>query len=182
MVASGELIAGTDEYIAKQSEVLSLINDAKDAQNELRQIEADRIQYTIDRYEELLERTDNYVDIIQALGNLITDAARFDYKTGNLTDMGQASISIEMTAWQRNTEQLRDVLEERQRLRDEFASNPDFGEQAFAEALDANDKQIQEYLSNIKGAADQIVEIGITIAEKQLAAINKVIDARKDAL
>lgn len=48
--------------------------------------------------------------------------------------------------------------------------------------MDANDKQIQEYLSNIKGAADNIVEIGITIAEKQLAAINKTIDARRKAL
>lgn len=182
LVSRGELVAGTDEYIAKQTEVLSLINDAKNAQNDLREIEADRIKYTIERYEELLDRVDNYVDIIKALGGLISEAAKFDYDTGNLTDMGQASIAIEMTAWQENTEQLRDVLEERQRLRDEFASNPNFGEKEFAEALDANDKQIQEYLSNIKGAADNIVEIGITIAEKQLAAINKTIDARKKAL
>ena len=182
LVASGELIAGTDEYIAKQTEVLNLINDAKSAQNDLREIEADRIKYTIERYEELLDRVDNYVDIIKTLGGLISEAAKFDYDTGNLTDMGQASIAIEMTAWQENTEQLRDVLEERQRLRDEFAKNPNFGEKEFAEALDANDKQIQEYLSNINGAADNIVEIGITIAEKQLAAINKTIDARRKAL
>lgn len=140
LVSRGELVAGTDEYIAKQTEVLSLINDAKNAQNDLREIEADRIKYTIERYEELLDRVDNYVDIIKALGGLISEAAKFDYDTGNLTDMGQASIAIEMTAWQENTEQLRDVLEERQRLRDEFASNPNFGEKEFAEALDANDK------------------------------------------
>lgn len=104
LVARGELIAGTDEYIAKQTEVLSLINDAKNAQNDLREIEADRIKYTIERYEELLDRVDNYVDIIKALGGLISEAAKFDYDTGNLTDMGQASIAIEMTAWQENTE------------------------------------------------------------------------------
>lgn len=108
-----------------------------------------------------------------------------DKDTGNLTEMG--ALSITMNSQQLDTElnNLQTYVKKRQQIMDDFAngsSKSKYGEKTYDELMSENDSAMQESLKNANNYRQSIISIVINQAKTVQDAMFKEIDARKKAL
>ena len=91
----GVYAVNSDSYIAKQAEINKLWKEAYDTQNEIAKLEAERIQYQIENFNRVLEKQSAFIDNLNVMADLITEAATWDYDTGNLLEAGQLTMVVD---------------------------------------------------------------------------------------
>jgi hypothetical protein len=178
----GVYAVNSDSYIAKQAEINKLWKEAYDTQNEIAKLEAERIQYQIENFNRVLEKQSAFIDNLNVMADLITEAATWDYDTGNLLEAGQLTMVVDKQTFDQALADIQTIEKEKDRLFEEFRNNANYGQQAFDENIkELTDAQI-ESLQNAKSALEQFTQTVEMTAQRQLAALNKVIEKHKDAL
>lgn len=172
----------SDSYIAKQTEINKLWKTAYDTQNEVAKLEAERIQYTIENFNRVLEKQQTFIDNLNIMAGLINDASMWDFDSGDLQAPGQLSMMIDKQTFDQALADLQKIDKEKNRLFQEFRTNANYGQQAFDENIKELTQQQMEALQDAKSALESFTETVELTAQKQLAALNKVIDKHKEAL
>lgn len=124
-------------------------------------------------------------DNLKSINDLITEDMMIDKDTGNLTEMG--ALSITMNSQQLDTElnNLQTYVKKRQQIMDDFAngsSKSKYGEKTYDELMSENDSAMQESLKNVNNYRQSIISIVTNQAKAVQDAMFKEIDARKKAL
>ena len=99
LVDQGVYVKGSDSYIAKQTEINNLWKESYDAQNEVSRLSAEFIQYQIDGFNRVIEKQQEFISNLNTMSGLINDAAKWDFDTGNLTEMGQLSMTVDKESY-----------------------------------------------------------------------------------
>ena len=110
----------------------------------------------------------------------------YDYDTGQLTDMGALSLTLNAQSMNDSLDNLQTYIKKRQQIIDDFANGDEAtakdGEKTYDELMSENDSNIQNALKNANSYKQQILSIVKTQSQKEQDALFKVIDARKEAL
>ena len=113
------------------------------------------------------------------MAGLITEAAQWDYDTGNLLEPGQLTMTIDKQTFDQALADIKAIDEEKDRLFEEFRTNANYGQQAFDEDIkELTASQIQA-LQEAKSALESFTQTVELTAQRQLAALNEVIDKHK---
>lgn len=173
---------GSDAYIAKQAEINKLWKEAYDARNDLAKLEAESIQFEIDNMNRLLEKQDTFISNLNTMSGLINDAAKWDYDTGNLTEQGQLTMVINKEDYNNALEGIQTIATQKEKLLERLRTDASYGQQAYDEDIKELTSKQMSYLQEAKSAMESFTKTVETTAQKQLEALNKVIDKRKEAL
>lgn len=123
---------------------------------------------------------------IVSINDLITEDMMIDKDTGNLTEMG--ALSITMNSQQLDTElnNLQTYVKKRQQIMDDFANGSNkskYGEKTYDELMSENDSAMQESLKNVNNYRQSIISIVTNQATVQgdltrdtLPELNKILD------
>ena len=98
---------------------------------------------------------------------------------GNLTDYGTAAIATNIANVKSEKEELNQLMQERAKMaehRDEYSDTE------WADAIQKSDQDIADAVKSIKSAEDSVTTILKNNAKQKLDAINKTIDAYKEAI
>ena len=136
-------------------------------------------------FDRAIEKANRLKDKIGSINDLITEDMMIDKDTGNLTEMG--ALSITMNSQQLDTElnNLQTYVKKRQQIMDDFAngsSKSKYGEKTYDELMSENDSAMQESLKNANSYRQSIISIVTNQAKAVQDAMFKEIDARKKAL
>ena len=116
------------------------------------------------------------------MAGLINDASMWDYDTGNLLEQGQLSMVIDKQTYDNAISNIKQIDAEKNRLLEELRTNANYGQQQFDENIKELTQQQMEALQDAKSALESFTETVELTAQKQLAALNKVIDKYKESL
>ena len=136
-------------------------------------------------FDRAIEKANRLKDKISSINDLITEDMMIDKDTGNLTEMG--ALSITMNSQQLDTElnNLQTYVKKRQQIIDDFANGSNkskYGEKIYDELMSENDSAMQESLKNANSYRQSIISIITNQAKAVQDAMFKEIDARKKAL
>jgi ElaB/YqjD/DUF883 family membrane-anchored ribosome-binding protein len=116
------------------------------------------------------------------MSGLINDAAKWDFDTGNLTEMGQLSMTVDKESYNQALSDIQAISAEKDRLLRELQTNINYGQEAYDEDIKELTSKQMSALQDAKSALESFTQTVETTAQKQLDALNKVIDKRTEAL
>lgn len=185
-VKSGIIKKGSEEWLEMTNQILEAQNAVSDFDTQIEQAKQDKITTVYEEmFDRAIEKANRLKDKIGSINDLITEDMMIDKDTGNLTEMG--ALSITMNSQQLDTElnNLQTYLKKRQQIMDDFAngsSKSKYGEKTYDELMSENDSAMQESLKNANNYRQSIISIVTNQAKAVLDAMFKEIDARKKAL
>lgn len=185
-VKSGIIKKGSEEWLEMTNQILEAQNAVSDFDTQIEQAKQDKITTVYEEmFDRAIEKANRLKDKIGSINDLITEDMMIDKDTGNLTEMG--ALSITMNSQQLDTElnNLQTYVKKRQQIMDDFAngsSKSKYGEKTYDELMSENDSAMQESLKNANNYRQSIISIVTNQAKAVLDAMFKEIDARKKAL
>lgn len=185
-VKSGIIKKGSEEWLEMTNQILEAQNAVSDFDTQIEQAKQDKITTVYEEmFDRAIEKANRLKDKISSINDLITEDMMIDKDTGNLTEMG--ALSITMNSQQLDTElnNLQTYVKKRQQIMDDFAngsSKSKYGEKTYDELISENDSAMQESLKNANNYRQSIISIVINQAKTVQDAMFKEIDARKKAL
>lgn len=185
-VKSGIIKKGSEEWLEMTNQILEAQNAVSDFDTQIEQAKQDKITTVYEEmFDRAIEKANRLKDKIGSINDLITEDMMIDKDTGNLTEMG--ALSITMNSQQLDTElnNLQTYLKKRQQIMDDFAngsSKSKYGEKTYDELMSENDSAMQESLKNVNNYRQSIISIVTNQAKAVQDAMFKEIDARKKAL
>ncbi len=185
-VKSGIIKKGSEEWLEMTNQILEAQNAVSDFDTQIEQAKQDKITTVYEEmFDRAIEKANRLKDKISSINDLITEDMMIDKDTGNLTEMG--ALSITMNSQQLDTElnNLQTYVKKRQQIMDDFAngsSKSKYGEKTYDELMAENDSAMQESLKNANSYRQSIISIVTNQAKAVLDAMFKEIDARKKAL
>lgn len=185
-VKSGIIKKGSEEWLEMTNQILEAQNAVSDFDTQIEQAKQDKITTVYEEmFDRAIEKANRLKDKISSINDLITEDMMIDKDTGNLTEMG--ALSITMNSQQLDTElnNLQTYVKKRQQIMDDFAngsSKSKYGEKTYDELMSENDSAMQESLKNANNYRQSIISIVINQAKTVQDAMFKEIDARKKAL
>lgn len=185
-VKSGIIKKGSEEWLEMTNQILEAQNAVSDFDTQIEQAKQDKITTVYEEmFDRAIEKANRLKDKISSINDLITEDMMIDKDTGNLTEMG--ALSITMNSQQLDTElnNLQTYVKKRQQIMDDFAngsSKSKYGEKTYDELMSENDSAMQESLKNANNYRQSIISIVINQAKAVQDAMFKEIDARKKAL
>lgn len=185
-VKSGIIKKGSEEWLEMTNQILEAQNAVSDFDTQIEQAKQDKITtFYEEMFDRAIEKANRLKDKISSINDLITEDMMIDKDTGNLTEMG--ALSITMNSQQLDTElnNLQTYVKKRQQIMDDFAngsSKSKYGEKTYDELMSENDSAMQESLKNANNYRQSIISIVINQAKTVQDAMFKEIDARKKAL
>lgn len=185
-VKSGIIKKGSEEWLEMTNQILEAQNAVSDFDTQIEQAKQDKITTVYEEmFDRAIEKANRLKDKIGSINDLITEDMMIDKDTGNLTEMG--ALSITMNSQQLDTElnNLQTYVKKRQQIMDDFAngsSKSKYGEKTYDELMSENDSAMQESLKNINNYRQSIISIVTNQAKAVQDAMFKEIDARKKAL
>lgn len=168
------------------NQILEAQNAVSDFDTQIEQAKQDKITVVYEEmFDRAIEKANRLKDKIGSINDLITEDMMIDKDSGNLTEMG--ALSITMNSQQLNTElnNLQTYVKKRQQIMDDFAngsSKSKYGEKTYDELMSENDSAMQESLKNANSYRQSIISIVTNQAKAVQDAMFKEIDARKKAL
>lgn len=179
---SGAIKEGSTEWLEQRIEIEKVRSQMRDYKNDIE--EANQKIRELE-YEELFDRViskmDKFVDKIETINGLIHDEMMYDYDTGMLTETGALALILNNNQLDTGIAKLQKYAQERQRIMDDYA-NGLFGKETFDKLLDEVESNINSTLGEIDKSRDNILTIIKDQTKAELDALNKVINARKEAL
>lgn len=185
-VKKGIIKKGSVEWIELTSQIYDAKNAVSDLDNEIEQAKQDQITTIYEEmFDRAIEKADRLKDKIGSINDLITEDMMIDKDTGNLTEMG--ALSITMNSQQLDTElnNLQTYVKKRQQIINDFANGSNkskYGEKTYDELMAENDSAMQSSLKNANSYREAILNIVTSQSKAVQDAIFKEIDARKKAL
>ena len=185
-VKSGIIKKGSEEWLEMTNQILEAQNAVSDFDTQIEQAKQDKITTVYEEmFDRAIEKANRLKDKISSINDLITEDMMIDKDTGNLTEMG--ALSITMNSQQLDTElnNLQTYVKKRQQIMDDFAngsSKSKYGEKTYDELMSENDSAMQESLKNVNNYRQSIISIITNQAKAVQDAMFKEIDARKKAL
>lgn len=185
-VKSGIIKKGSEEWLEMTNQILEAQNAVSDFDTQIEQAKQDKITTVYEEmFDRAIEKANRLKDKIGSINDLITEDMMIDKDTGNLTEMG--ALSITMNSQQLDTElnNLQTYVKKRQQIMDDFAngsSKSKYGEKTYDELMSENDSAMQESLKNVNNYRQSIISIVTNQAKAVQDAMFKEIDARKKAL
>ena len=185
-VKKGIIKKGSVEWMELTSQIYDAKNAVSDLDNEIEQVKQDKITAVYEEmFDRAIEKADRLKDKIGSINDLITEDMMIDKDTGNLTEMG--ALSITMNSQQLDTElnNLQTYVKKRQQIINDFANGSNkskYGEKTYDELMSENDSAMQESLKNANSYRQSIISIVTNQAKAVQDAMFKEIDARKKAL
>lgn len=185
-VKSGIIKKGSEEWLEMTNQILEAQNAVSDFDTQIEQAKQDKITTVYEEmFDRAIEKANRLKDKISSINDLITEDMMIDKDTGNLTEMG--ALSITMNSQQLDTElnNLQTYVKKRQQIMDDFAngsSKSKYGEKTYDELMSENDSAMQESLKNVNNYRQSIISIVTNQAKAVQDAMFKEIDARKKAL
>lgn len=185
-VKSGIIKKGSEEWLEMTNQILEAQNAVSDFDTQIEQAKQDKITTVYEEmFDRAIEKANRLKDKISSINDLITEDMMIDKDTGNLTEMG--ALSITMNSQQLDTElnNLKTYVKKRQQIMDDFAngsSKSKYGEKTYDELMSENDSAMQESLKNANSYRQSIISIVTNQAKAVQDAMFKEIDARKKAL
>lgn len=175
----GSIKYGSQEWMQMQNEINACKGSADDlraSNEELKNSMRDDIYYR--GFERAIKAAQNLQNSLTTISSLIDEDAMFD-DDGNLTDYGTAAIATNIANVRSEKEELNQLMQERAKMaehRDEYSDTE------WAEAIQKSDQDIADAVKSIKSAEDSVTTILKNNAKQKLDAINKTIDAYKEAI
>ena len=185
-VKSGIIKKGSEEWLEMTNQILEAQNAVSDFDTQIEQAKQDKITTVYEEmFDRAIEKANRLKDKISSINDLITEDMMIDKDTGNLTEMG--ALSITMNSQQLDTElnNLQTYVKKRQQIMDDFAngsSKSKYGEKTYDELTSENDSAMQESLKNANNYRQSIISIVTNQAKAVQDAMFKELDARKKAL
>lgn len=185
-VKSGIIKKGSEEWLEMTNQILEAQNAVSDFDTQIEQAKQDKITTVYEEmFDRAIEKANRLKDKISSINDLITEDMMIDKDTGNLTEMG--ALSITMNSQQLDTElnNLQTYVKKRQQIIDDFANGSNkskYGEKTYDELMSENDSAMQESLKNANSYRQSIISIVTNQAKAVQDAMFKEIDARKKAL
>lgn len=185
-VKSGIIKKGSEEWLEMTNQILEAQNAVSDFDTQIEQAKQDKITTVYEEmFDRAIEKANRLKDKIGSINDLITEDMMIDKDTGNLTEMG--ALSITMNSQQLDTElnNLQTYVKKHQQIMDDFAngsSKSKYGEKTYDELMSENDSAMQESLKNVNNYRQSIISIVTNQAKAVQDAMFKEIDARKKAL
>lgn len=185
-VKSGIIKKGSEEWLEMTNQILEAQNAVSDFDTQIEQAKQDKITAVYEEmFDRAIEKANRLKDKIGSINDLITEDMMIDKDTGNLTEMG--ALSITMNSQQLDTElnNLQTYVKKRQQIMDDFANGSNkskYGEKTYDELMSENDSAMQESLKNVNNYRQSIISIVTNQAKAVQDAMFKEIDARKKAL
>lgn len=175
----GSIKYGSQEWMQMQNEINACKGSADDlraSNEELKNSMRDDIYYR--GFERAIKAAQNLQNSLTTISSLIDEDAMFD-DDGNLTDYGTAAIATNIANVKSEKEELNQLMQERTKMaehRDEYSDTE------WADAIQKSDQDIADAVKSIKSAEDSVTTILKNNAKQKLDAINKTIDAYKEAI
>lgn len=175
----GSIKYGSQEWMQMQNEINACKGSADDlrtSNEELKNSMRDDIYYH--GFERAIKAAQNLQNSLTTISSLIDEDAMFD-DDGNLTDYGTAAIATNIANVKSEKEELNQLMQERAKMaehRDEYSDTE------WADAIQKSDQDIADAVKSIKSAEDSVTTILKNNAKQKLDAINKTIDAYKEAI
>lgn len=175
----GSITYGSQEWMQMQNEINACKGSADDlrtSNEELKNSMRDDIYYR--GFERAIKAAQNLQNSLTTISSLIDEDAMFD-DDGNLTDYGTAAIATNIANVKSEKEELNQLMQERAKMaehRDEYSDTE------WADAIQKSDQDIADAVKSIKSAEDSVTTILKNNAKQKLDAINKTIDAYKEAI
>lgn len=185
-VKKGIIKKGSVEWMELTSQIYDAKNAVSDLDNEIEQAKQEQITTVYEEmFDRAIEKADRLKDKIGSINDLITEDMMIDKDTGNLTEMG--ALSITMNSQQLDTElnNLQTYVKKRQQIINDFANGSNkskYGEKTYDELMAENDSAMQSSLKNANSYREAIINIVTSQAKAVQDAMFKEIDARKKAL
>jgi len=184
-VKKGIIKKGSVEWMELTSQIYDAKNAVSDLDNEIEQAKQEQITTVYEEmFDRAIEKADRLKDKIGSINDLITDDMMIDKDTGNLTEMG--ALSITMNSQQLDTElnNLQTYVKKRQQIINDFANGSNkskYGEKTYDELMAENDSAMQSSLKNANSYREAIINIVTSQAKAVQDAMFKEIDAYKKA-
>ena len=178
-LSDGSIKYGSQEWMQMQNEINACKGSADDlrtSNEELKNSMRDDIYYR--GFERAIKAAQNLQNSLTTISSLIDEDAMFD-DDGNLTDYGTAAIATNIANVKSEKEELNQLMQERAKMaehRDEYSDTE------WADAIQKSDQDIADAVKSIKSAEDSVTTILKNNAKQKLDAINKTIDAYKEAI
>ena len=175
----GSIKYGSQEWMQMQNEINACKGSADDlrtSNEELKNSMRDDIYYR--GFKRAIKAAQNLQNSLTTISSLIDEDAMFD-DDGNLTDYGTAAIATNIANVKSEKEELNQLMQERAKMaehRDEYSDTE------WADAIQKSDQDIADAVKSIKSAEDSVTTILKNNAKQKLDAINKTIDAYKEAI
>ena len=175
----GSIKYGSQEWMQMQNEINACKGSADDlrtSNEELKDSMRDDIYYR--GFERAIKKAQDLQNSLTTIFSLIDEDAMFD-DDGNLTDYGTAAIATNIANVKSEKEELNQLMQERAKMaehRDEYSDTQ------WADAIQKSDQDIADAVKSIKSAEDSVTTILKNNAKQKLDAINKTIDAYKEAI
>lgn len=175
----GSIKYGSQEWMQMQNEINACKGSADDlraSNEELKNSMRDDIYYR--GFERAIKKAQDLQNSLTTISSLIDEDAMFD-DDGNLTDYGTAAIATNIANVKSEKEELNQLMQERAKMaehRDEYSDTE------WADAIQKSDQDIADAVKSIKSAEDSVTTILKNNAKQKLDAINKTIDAYKEAI
>ncbi|WP_195656254.1 hypothetical protein [Blautia massiliensis (ex Durand et al. 2017)] len=185
-VKSGIIKKGSEEWLEMTNQILEAQNAVSDFDTQIEQAKQDKITTVYEEmFDRAIEKANRLKDKISSINDLITEDMMIDKDTGNLTEMGALSITMNSQQLDIELNNLQTYVKKRQQIMDDFAngsSKSKYGEKTYDELMSENDSAMQESLKNANNYRQSIISIVINQAKAVQDAMFKEIDARKKAL
>nr|DAH20497.1 MAG TPA: hypothetical protein [Caudoviricetes sp.] len=186
-MSSGVVKQGTEEWLEMSTTITEAENSVSDLNTT---IENTKQKQLTTKYEEMFDRAiakaEQLISKIDTINDLLTEEMMYDYDTGQLTDMGALSLTLNAKSMNDSLDNLQQYVNKRRQIIDDFANGDKdlskYGEKTYDELMSENDSNIQNALKNANSYKQQILSIVKTQSQKEQDALFKVIDARKEAL
>lgn len=175
----GSIKYGSQEWMQMQNEINACKGSADDlrtSNEELKNSMRDDIYYR--GFERAIKKAQDLQNSLTTISSLVDEDAMFD-DDGNLTDYGTAAIATNIANVKSEKEELNQLMQERAKMaehRDEYSDTQ------WADAIQKSDQDIADAVKSIKSAEDSVTTILKNNAKQKLDAINKTIDAYKEAI
>ena len=180
-VASGAIKKGSEEWKELQTQIEGVDSSILDTKANIENLTQETLRV---KYDELFERAsqqaDRYIDRLQTINGLLNDEMFFTDK-GELTAFGALALQEDAKQLDYNIANLKRYIKERQEIMDDY-NNGTYGMEKYLELLDANQSNINQYLNAANSNRQDILKIIKDQAQEELNAINKTIEARREAL
>lgn len=186
---SSGLDKNSEEYKKWDDQIVQLDTDIKGLQETNHGLYDDMRNNGYKVFERMYDASEKLRKSYSAIKDLINDDMTFD-DDGKFTNAGLVSLNQTMKTYQSNQQDLDTALKQRQSYIDRFNSinedgtkkYPEYSQQEFDNDMQNVTTTIQESIAATNASRQEAINMIAAQAKAELDALNKVIDARKEAL
>ena len=181
-VASGVIKQGSEEWLDLKTQIIEAENAVKDYGIEIENLNQEALEAKYaEMFDRAIEQADKYIDKLETINGIITDEMMYDADTGELTELGVLSLTLNTRELNQNLSNLQQYVKKRQEIINDYNAGK-FGDEKYAELLEEVESNINSTISDVSSSRDTILSIIKEQGQAEVDAIHKAIDARKELL